>query len=57
MKNRCVVIGSGLGGLATAAVLAREGYEVTVVEQSHRVGACGATTTPWRTLARSLRAT
>ena len=40
MKNRCVVIGSGLGGLATAAVLAREGYEVTVVEQSHRVGGC-----------------
>lgn len=40
MKSRCVVIGSGLGGLATAAVLAREGYEVTVVEQSHRVGGC-----------------
>ena len=40
MSRRCVVIGGGLGGLATAAVLAREGYEVHVLEQSQRVGGC-----------------
>ncbi|MEN9836055.1 MAG: hypothetical protein RL011_2248 [Pseudomonadota bacterium] len=30
---KLVVIGSGIGGLASAALFAREGYEVTVLEQ------------------------
>ncbi|MDP5128933.1 MAG: NAD(P)-binding protein, partial [Pontimonas sp.] len=32
MTSRIVVIGAGLGGLATSAVLARAGHEVTVLE-------------------------
>jgi len=36
--TRTVVIGAGVAGLATAALLAREGHEVTVLEKNHRVG-------------------
>ncbi|MEP6753351.1 MAG: phytoene desaturase family protein [Candidatus Dormiibacterota bacterium] len=38
MKKRAVVIGSGLGGLATAIRLLAAGLEVTVVEQEPTVG-------------------
>lgn len=38
MKGRVVVIGAGLGGLATAALLARDGWEVTVVEKNAEPG-------------------
>ena len=37
MKN-VVVIGSGFGGLSTAAFLARDGYNVTVLEKNSWVG-------------------
>ena len=36
--TRTVVIGAGVAGLATAALLAREGHEVTVLEKNDRVG-------------------
>jgi len=36
--TRTVVIGAGAAGLATAALLAREGHVVTVLEKSHAVG-------------------
>lgn len=36
--SRVVVIGAGVAGLATAGLLAREGHEVTVLEQGSRVG-------------------
>jgi phytoene desaturase len=36
--TRTVVIGAGVGGLATAALLAKEGHEVTVLERLDRVG-------------------
>ncbi|MWB98236.1 phytoene desaturase family protein [Agromyces seonyuensis] len=36
--QRAVVIGGGISGLASAALLAREGYEVTVLEQNDTVG-------------------
>lgn len=38
MTSRIVVIGAGLGGLATSAVLARAGHEVTVLESQDWVG-------------------
>ncbi len=36
--NRVVIIGGGIGGLATAALLARDGYVVTVLEQNTHLG-------------------
>lgn len=38
--KKCVIIGSGLGGLSTGVVLSREGYEVTILEQEHQIGGC-----------------
>jgi phytoene dehydrogenase-like protein len=35
-----VVIGSGIGGLATAALMARAGKKVLVLEQHYRAGGC-----------------
>ncbi|GEL93719.1 phytoene desaturase family protein [Cellulomonas composti] len=45
MTRRAVVIGAGIAGLAGAALLAREGYVVEVVEQQDAVGGRAAT---WR---------
>lgn len=39
MEN-IVIIGAGLGGLTTAALLARDGYKVTLLEQHNIVGGC-----------------
>ncbi|MBU3994611.1 MAG: phytoene desaturase [Actinobacteria bacterium] len=36
--TRTIVIGAGVAGLATAALLAREGHEVHVLEKNERVG-------------------
>ncbi len=36
--TRTIVIGGGIAGLATAALLAREGHKVTLLEQSDEVG-------------------
>ena len=38
--KKCVIIGSGLGGLSTGVVLAREGYDVTILEQEAQIGGC-----------------
>lgn len=40
MKQRVVVIGSGLGGLSCGVLLAKHGYDVTVVEQGAQAGGC-----------------
>lgn len=40
MKTRCIIIGSGLGGLACGAILAKNGYYVTVLEQARQIGGC-----------------
>lgn len=36
--TKTVIIGAGIAGLATAALLAREGHDVTVLEKNDRVG-------------------
>jgi len=33
-----LVIGAGIGGIATAARLAQHGYRVTIIEKNERVG-------------------
>jgi len=45
MTPRAVVVGGGVAGLASAALLAREGYDVELVEQRDTVGGRAAT---WR---------
>ncbi|MDE6527226.1 MAG: FAD-dependent oxidoreductase, partial [Muribaculaceae bacterium] len=39
-RKKCIIIGSGLGGLSTGFILARNGYDVTVVEQGSQPGGC-----------------
>lgn len=39
MKNKtAIIIGAGIGGLATACLLAKKGYDVTIVEKNAQVG-------------------
>lgn len=38
--KKVVVIGSGLGGLSTAYILLKNGYEVTILEQGMQPGGC-----------------
>lgn len=35
-----IIIGSGLGGLSCGVILAKNGYKVTVLEQSNQIGGC-----------------
>lgn len=39
-KKKVVIIGSGFGGLASAVVLLKNGYDVTVLEQGRQIGGC-----------------
>lgn len=39
-NNRVVIIGAGLGGLQCGYILAKNGYDVTVLEQERVVGGC-----------------
>jgi len=40
MSEKVVVIGSGLGGLSTAYLLQKNGFDVTVLEQGAQIGGC-----------------
>lgn len=40
MRKKCIIIGSGLGGLSCGLILSRNGYDVTVLEQGTQVGGC-----------------
>ena len=39
-KQRVIIIGSGMGGLSCGVVLAKNGYQVTVLEQAAQPGGC-----------------
>ncbi|MDE6330940.1 MAG: NAD(P)/FAD-dependent oxidoreductase [Muribaculaceae bacterium] len=39
-RKKCIIIGSGLGGLSCGVILAINGYDVTVLEQHSRIGGC-----------------
>lgn len=39
-KKKVVIIGSGLGGLSCGVILAKNGYDVLVLEQSTQIGGC-----------------
>ena len=39
-QKKIIIIGSGLGGLSTGVILAKNGYHVTVLEQGSQVGGC-----------------
>ncbi len=45
MSKRVVIIGAGIGGLATANLLAKAGYDVTVYEKNSRPGGRAGTMT------------
>lgn len=38
--SKIIIIGSGLGGLTCGLIMAREGHEVTILEQQKRPGGC-----------------
>ncbi len=47
-KTTVLIIGAGIGGIAAAARLARNGYRVTVVEKCEKSGGrCGQMTVQW----------
>lgn len=39
-QEKVVIIGSGLGGLSSGVILAKNGYDVTVLEQGNQIGGC-----------------
>lgn len=39
-NNKVVIIGSGLGGLSCGVILAKNGFDVTVLEKSSQIGGC-----------------
>lgn len=41
--KKITIIGAGLGGLSAGALLAKEGYQVTILEQHTVVGGCATT--------------
>ncbi|HMN72707.1 MAG TPA: 3-hydroxybenzoate 6-monooxygenase [Rhodoblastus sp.] len=41
-SGRMIVVGGGIGGLAASLALARQGFEVTVLEQAPEIGEIGA---------------
>ena len=42
-KNRVIVIGGGVAGLTAAALLAKEGIPVTLLEAHYQAGGCAGT--------------
>ena len=40
MNEKVVIVGSGLGGLQCGYILAKQGFQVTVLEKEHQTGGC-----------------
>jgi all-trans-retinol 13,14-reductase len=40
MKNKVLIMGSGLGGLVCGYILAKNGYEVVILEKNNQIGGC-----------------
>lgn len=40
MKDKAIIIGSGLGGLECGYILAKHGFDVTVLERTNQIGGC-----------------
>ncbi|MDO4164499.1 MAG: NAD(P)/FAD-dependent oxidoreductase [Bacteroides sp.] len=38
--KKVIIIGSGLGGLSSGVILAKNGYDVTILEQGAQIGGC-----------------
>ena len=38
--KKCVIIGSGLGGLSCGCILSKNGYDVVILEQGEQIGGC-----------------
>jgi len=43
MNDLALIIGAGIGGLTTGALLAKKGWQVIILEQSSRIGGCCGT--------------
>src|SRR5699024_3322247 len=56
MPARAVVVGGGIAGLASAAALQRDGWQVTVLEREASVSEVGAGLTLWPNALRALDA-
>jgi C-3',4' desaturase CrtD len=41
-RTEVIVIGSGMGGMAAGCMLAKDGYEVTILEAAHVPGGCSS---------------
>ncbi len=39
-RQKAIIIGSGMGGLSSGVILAKNGYDVTVLEQGFQIGGC-----------------
>lgn len=39
-KEEILIVGSGIGGLICGAILAKEGYKVTILEKNKQIGGC-----------------
>lgn len=57
MAGRAVVVGGGIGGLASAVALRRRSWQVTVLEQRSSISEVGAGITLWPNALRALDAT
>lgn len=52
--RRAIIVGAGIGGLATAIALARRGWQVQILERAAEIGEAGSGLTVWANGLRAL---